>query len=425
MNRTNHYIAKHMQKREYLTFLKNALGLFHFLDNTGMKLIGSTNSKKKEKDLFEFGILMDSQGKKVNTYYLCDDNRENLEFVDEYDNVYNIENFFDKVFDDSILFCLLISSKSQKTPFVYDEIINKLPKLDESSIREMLDMEVETLPFFEKKELKRYSFILGAGINNKLGPSDWDKLIADMRSSILKLTPLTGKDLDDFKDKICNTTYVIPQILKDLDENEYFNVLDQSIYGKFVYSNISLISNPKFENTTMYQVARILSNNVLENKALTFNYDEILEMVLDHNFGIKVNPIFKGRASAKSLPTVYHPHGFWPYTKKKSKIYQKSIVLSSLEYMENYQTLKDYSAEKLNSFIDDTCILVGNSLSDYEEQKIFKGHHKKNMAQYSFLFMCENDLWRRKYYLIYFLQMGVIPIYFKSFDEMVNYLKKL
>ena len=43
------------------------------------------------------------------------------------------------------------------------------------------------------------------------------------------------------------------------------------------------------------------------------------------------------------------------------------------------------------------------SLLDYEEQKIFKGHYKKNMAQYSFLFMCEDDAWRRKYYLIYFL----------------------
>ena len=172
----------------------------------------------------------------------------------------------------------------------------------------------------------------------------------------------------------------------------------------------------------MQQCPKIFCNFVQKGLAKN-NYDEILEMVLDYNFGVKASPIFKGRTKVISLPIIYHTHGFWPYVEKKTKTHENSIVLSSIEYMENYQTLKDYSAQKLNSFIDDTCILVGNSLSDYEEQKIFKGHHKKNIAQFSFLFLCEKDVWRRKYYLVYFLQMGVIPVFFKTFDEMVDFLK--
>lgn len=425
MNTTNYNIVKNMQKREYIAFLKNALGLYHFLDNKGMKLIGGVNTKQKENNLYEFARLLDSEGKRVNTYYVNKGTRVELSFFDEYYEDYDIENFFDKVFDDSILFCLLIASKKQKTPFVYDEIVKNNYQIDSDSIRKMLDMEADTVSFFHKKDLKNYHFILGAGINSELGPSSWAQLISDMRDSISKLTFLKPEELDEFKDKICNTTYVIPQILKDLNEDEYFNILNQSIYGTFNKNAISVKANPQFEKETIYQVARILASNIDKNEALTFNYDEILEMILEDNFGVNPTAIFKGCATGKTLPTIYHSHGFWPYMEEKTKIHKNSIVLSSIEYMENYQTLQDYSAKTLNSFIDNTCVLIGNSLSDYEEQKIFKGHYKKNMAQYSFLFMREKDAWRRKYYLIYFLQMGVIPVFFDSFTEMGAFLKTL
>jgi len=425
MNKTNYSIVSNMQKSEFIAFLKNALGLFHFLDNKGMKLVGGMNSKPREDNFYAFAKLLDSKGNRVNTYYIRKGKRIELEFLDDHNELYYVDEFFDRIFDDSILFCLLIASKKQKTPFVFDEIVNENHQIDRVSMRKMLDMEVETISFFEKKDLKRYYFILGAGINSKLGPGSWDELINDMQKSILRLTSLNVTDLNDFKDKICNTTYVIPQILKDLNEKEYFDILNQNIYGNFIKGNLSIKLNPQFEDTTIYQVARILVSNKDENKALTFNYDELLEMVLNDNFGVNPTVIFKGCATTKDFLKIYHSHGFWPYTETKTKIHKNSIVLSSIEYMENYQTLQDYSAKTLNSFIDNTCILVGNSLCDYEEQKIFKGHYKKNMAQYSFLFMRENDVWKRKYYLIYFLQMGVIPIFFTEFDEMVSYLKKL
>ena len=425
MNETNYNILKSMNKTEYVTFLKEALGFYHFLDNKGMQLQGSKNKSNKSHTAQEFATLLDLQGKIVNTYFLHVDSNKSLAFFDARGEEYNVATFFDEKFDDSIMFCLLIASKKQKTPFVYDEIIKITPAIDETSIREMLDKEVETSAFFLKKELKRYSFILGAGINKGLGPKNWDDLIKDMRQSVKSLTTLSDKDLDDFKDKICNTTYVIPQILKDLNENEYFKILDQSIYSSFKPYDVMVKRTQVFENTTIYQIARILASNIKDNKALTFNYDEILELVLNLNFGVNASSIFKGRSKVTSLPIIYHTHGFWPYSETKTKTHKKSIVLSSIEYMESYQSLQDYSAQKLNSFIDDTCILVGNSLSDYEEQKIFKGHHKKNMAQFSFLFLCEKDVWRRKYYLIYFLQIGVIPIFFKTFDEMVDFLKTL
>lgn len=425
MNKTNYDIVKAMQKSEYVAFLKNALGFYHFLNNRGMKLVGGVNSKQKEGNFYEFARLLDTKGNRINTYYVHRGRRIELEFFDEYYETYGIDNFFDATFDDSILFCLLIASKKQKNPFVYDEIVKNNYQIDSDSMRKMLDMKVETLSLFEKTDLKNYYFILGAGINSNLGPGSWNQLIDDMRNRILRLASLNPKDLDNFKDKICNTTYVIPQILKDLSEDEYFRILNQNIYGTFTKRHLSVKVNPRFEDTTIYQVARILASNIDENKALTFNYDEILEMVLEDNFGVIPAVIFKGCATAKNSPTIYHSHGFWPYLGIRTKIHKNSIVLSSIEYMENYQSLQDYSAKTLNSFIDNTCILVGNSLSDYEEQKIFKGHYKKNMAQYSFLFMCEDDAWRRKYYLIYFLQMGVIPIFFKSFDEMVSYLKRL
>ena len=64
MNTTNLNIAKSMKKREYITFLKEALGFFHFLDNQGMKMQGSKNTRDKGNGLREFATLIDSQGKK-------------------------------------------------------------------------------------------------------------------------------------------------------------------------------------------------------------------------------------------------------------------------------------------------------------------------------------------------------------------------
>ena len=53
MNKTNYNILKEMQKSEYVTFLKNALGFYHFLNNRGMRLAGGVNSKQKEGEYYE------------------------------------------------------------------------------------------------------------------------------------------------------------------------------------------------------------------------------------------------------------------------------------------------------------------------------------------------------------------------------------
>ena len=151
MNKTNYNILKSMNKAEYVTFLKEALGFYHFLDNQGMQLQGSKNKSNKSHSAQEFATLLDIQGEIVNTYFLDVDSKENLGFFDAKGEKYNVDTAFDKMFDDSILFCLLIASKKQKTPFVYDEIIKKTPVVDEASIREMLDKQVETISFLKKK----------------------------------------------------------------------------------------------------------------------------------------------------------------------------------------------------------------------------------------------------------------------------------
>lgn len=122
--------------------------------------------------------------------------------------------------------------------------------------------------------------------------------------------------------------------------------------------------------------------------------------------------------------TVSHSHGFFPSVVATSTPH--SIVLSCYEYMEGY--LNGYAKKKLRSQLKHSNIIIGNSMADYEEQKVFYSNHRRNRAHFDFIFLKSNgteNLWMDRYQTIYFIKMGVIPVFFSDFDEMNGYLKRL
>ena len=135
---------------------------------------------------------------------------------------------------------------------------------------------------------------------------------------------------------------------------------------------------------------------------------------------------------------VKHLHGFIPYDYQKrpeaiKKIYEKTIVLTDLEYNDAYEKDSLYAISNLSSFLDQSTIIVGNSVTDYEERKIFR---KKRNEEGTFHFLLRHKYVRDKddvsepvvndYYIFsYLLQLGIITIYVDDYPEIKTIIDSL
>ena len=275
---------------------------------------------------------------------------------------------------------------------------------------------------FEMYRPDSLNFILGAGINSGYDVGNWDDLIAAMRDSIEKINGTTSSEIKSFEKDICNTNYIAPQILKDLNSSQYYSVLYDNLYGKYNARKLAKATRPNIEDTNLYQVVRILATQERDATVLTFNYDDILEQVFYNNFsGSTISSSFNHARKMNAKVEIIHSHGFFPY-----KGSPHSIVLSSYEYMEKYLKSGSYAKRRLTEQLKKTNLILGNSLADYEEQKVFFANHKRYRNHFDFIFAKASDeLWMDQYKTIYFLKMGVIPVFFSDFDEMNDYLKSL
>jgi hypothetical protein len=96
--------------------------------------------------------------------------------------------------------------------------------------------------------------------------------------------------------------------------------------------------------------------------------------------------------------------------------------------MNTYLSPRAYARKQLNEQLKFTNILLGNSLSDYEEQKVFFAHHERYLSRFNYIFTTYNsssNAWMDRYKTIYYLKMGVIPVFFSDYIVMNNFLKRL
>ena len=411
-----------MQKNQYYDFIRFALGLKYYMLNDGYEVRykfdetdGTDNSslvskKKAEREHILAYLYLSGRQKDVFSVRENDFNEKCFHNTTE-----QIETatFFDEI-DDFLLWSIMMGVLG----------------VENHSLDTYLDSVSLGKKLFETNRPAHYRFILGAGVNNGYGLGDWDSLVETIRQKIrfLKKIPSGTKPdaLAKFEERMSNTNYIAPQILKDLDSSVYYDAIYSNLYSLFDANNTRKSSKSSIEDTTLFQVARIVSEN--ENSVvLTFNYDNVLEQVLDNNFKTPYwIDYYKSRKMTSGLQII-HSHGFYPYGMSGEK-YAHAIVFSCFEYMNGYLRAASYARKRLYEHIKQPCILVGNSLSDYEEQKVFFLHHREYLSQFSYLFTTKSDhpnRWMDVYKSIYFLKMGVIPVFFDDFPQMVDYLKTL
>ena len=410
-----------MRKTQYYDFIRYALGIKYYLQNDGYEVRNKANSKdrkasridvKKSSSKARVLAYLYKLGKKQNTFFVKEYDYEEKCFRDESDTIYNARVFFDDV-DDSLIWSVLMG------------VLGVESFLSENHHK---NTEIGKI-MFESIRPSQYRFILGAGVNSGYGLGNWNCLIDSIRDEIRALKGIPHGTKPDillkFETDMSNTNYIAPQILKDLDSVIYYDTIYKSLYGSFNPNIVNQTLNPTIEDTTLFQIARILAKD--ENSvALTFNYDDVLEQVLNCNFSTPYYSDYYQSSKSKGIQII-HSHGFYPYGSSGVK-HARSIVFSCFEYMDGYLSSKTYARRRLYEQIQQPCLLVGNSLSDYEEQKVFFLHHKNRLSHFSYLFTTRNNAdnyWMDIYRSIYYLKMGVIPVFFDDFPQMIDYLKKL
>ena len=269
------------------------------------------------------------------------------------------------------------------------------------------------------KDRHYFNFLLGTGVSIDYGSKPWNLLLEDMTNEIKMLFPTLS--IEDIKNYFFANNYAVPQVLKNLDKHRYYDVIYESIYKSGL---IPLECNLK-------KIARHIEKCYYRNIntcVATFNYDDFLEeelMKMHVDFGseyIKL-PTINNEIKIK------HIHGYLPRdSKTKSGLYlskyTNSIVLTEEEYNNAYLDSRKYSYSTLLSFLGKTCLIVGNSLTDYEERKVFRRSKTKNNT-FHFRLVKKSSLEFDLYVSSYLLKIGIITIFFDNYDEIGDYINEL
>ena len=404
-----------LNKTQYKVFLRYALGYKCFINKENYRI--QINKPKFFKEKSKINNVMAYQVRNselLNAYTIQDDDYDELKFSDIFGEKYNIANYFDLI-DNNVLFMFIylvrkdMSSKDETFAYMGKQVFE-----------EIFDNET-------------YNFILGAGVNVDYRIGNWDYLINDIRDEISNIKGISKKDLCSFEEKMLNTNYIAPQILKDLNVKDYYYVLENNLYHNFdINDTVELRrlngTNPKknIKDTTLYQIARITASQKGNSKVLTFNYDNVFELVLKNNFpNVRSCTVYKKQKSTGKKIEIIHSHGYLPYNYDRVAN-AKGIILSSYEYMEGYLDKNEYAKRELDNQLFLKNIIVGNSMADYEEQKTFFNHHKDYPSDFSFLLTTKSSYsWMDEYRTKYYWKMGVIPVFFDDFTSMTDYLKTI
>lgn len=275
----------------------------------------------------------------------------------------------------------------------------------------------------------RATLVLGAGISIPMGMPNWLGLISQMAGhaqryshyapgsaggtpTALKLeNELVSDGLQLFKGvNVLESAQYIEETLRraarekpvqDLIKETLSSIIEQSMTldtwteerWKKDYPAVSLTSFAAAQRYSLCAVAHLLSVKNGFRRALTYNFDTLLQEYLIDLFGVSPDQIFthpgewstyQGQDSKDSIQ-IFHVHGCIP--RKKSQISPSSafpkesdqIILTENSYYdtERFGTYNWQNSIQSYYLNRDSCVFVGFSADDYNFRRILK-HTGKN-----------------------------------------------
>lgn len=263
-----------------------------------------------------------------------------------------------------------------------------------------------------------YQFLLGTGVSSEYGVGSWADLIQNMerylKNSYYQL------DVETMKEFFGNI-YGLPQMLKDFNPNFYHACIHSSLYGIKEF-------NPNAK-TTLDAIVKVIEKqkSILKRQTvLTFNYDDYLERKLVSDYESEFHGVKEENTNSV---TIKHIHGYLPSTyctkKDDSNLYEDSIILTDEDYNRAYSN-NSYTVNSLNKFLDNTTILVGNSVNDYEERKVFRSKFEKsNYTKYHYCLRRKHGTYTDFYINRYLLNCGIVCLWFDEFNDIKEFIYSL
>lgn len=278
------------------------------------------------------------------------------------------------------------------------------------------------------------AFLLGTGVSLSYGAVSWKEMCNKFKDGINAVVHVPSTDIEHIIG-FMGEQYGIAQFLKDADEGIYCETLLKCVYG-----------NPSKNNgsSSLKAIADIIAERSSLNETrsslvvYSFNFDNYLESILAYELGLDVATDYSTATPRRKVGDepfahhavcVKHIHGYFDRGREISKSQLESIVLTDIEYNKAYSSRrKTFTKHTLEKAIAGPLLIVGNSLSDYEERKLFENYYDDHQDHFAYALMYAGDYkdsWSLAYVTYALLRIGVIPIWANDYDDYPRIIKSL
>lgn len=270
----------------------------------------------------------------------------------------------------------------------------------------------------------RISLVLGTGVsmdyNNKLS---WNALSSRLYDKLD-----SGKKFVDLENSISilggdNISAV--QYSKRNLGLKYSTTLYSLIYPKKNAYNVG--------NSSLDECANLVMRNNRDGKGIakiiTYNYDNYFEQALKAR-GCSFHVLYRQMDFLIESIPIYHVHGYMPEgsTYAERLEYIKTVILSEEDYFNWYGDSSNWNvAIQLETFKDDVCLFIGNSISDFNEKRLLNKTRiektKSHFAIFETKGLSFSDL--AKIYMHFFYELNVKVIWAKTLNDIPKVIKSI
>lgn len=247
-----------------------------------------------------------------------------------------------------------------------------------------------------KQELRKIisdygiTLVLGTGVSLDFKTLNWEDIVNNLYNN-LNISKKFYDNVSALK-KIGNDNLSISEYSKsNMTKKDYANIMYNALYSKYLEKEIK-------SSYTLCEIAKMIGKENRNKgyrkvkKVITYNYDSFLEILLNRNL-INYNLMFNSESFLNNYIPIYHVHGYLPYncTNKEKEIYSDSIILTENDYFKLYNNSSHWQVViQLESFKDDVCLFIGNSIKDFNEKKLLNYTIQKNKNHYAIF--CKDGL---------------------------------
>ncbi len=234
-------------------------------------------------------------------------------------------------------------------------------------------------------QARQLTVAVGAGVSAQSGLPTWNRILDELTFMYVQnklrktiIGPIADEIRQHFQQRLeGQSPIIVAHYLRSmLTDNAFLPLVHASLYKR--------CPNQPTPGPIARAVARMTSKASGGLRAIiTFNFDDLMELALKlENEPHTAVWLAKHWSQVNGLP-VYHPHGYLPFTLKKSEPYW--IVLSEADYHAQYATPSSWSNIAVShALLESTCLFVSTSITDPNLRRMLDSSHATNPKKFHY-----------------------------------------